>query len=1044
MSLNRRARAWRAQGRRAILLEAAAASAGGGLALFGALALLDRFASLPRGVRFGALLVWAAWQAAVVYRRAWAPWRALDWDAVFAQAAAAWPETRAVLASAWSLRAGPAAPGTSEDLRAEHLARADRLAAGLPERPLFSWTPSRSARGLAAAAAAVLAANAAWGDRASWARAAAPWRDAELERWVSVAPGDARLDWGAPAAVSARPNAEGAAAGVRAGALALESRGADGAWRALPWTRVGADGAEWRTDALSAALDYRVRWRDRLGRAHRLEPVPPPRWSRATASVRDSRGERRFVLGEDAGVRARRGDWVSIEGEPDGELASASLTVSGRAAVPMRRVGARWTGGFLASEDGTLTFDLVSGDGRRDPSPPRYALRVAADAPPTAELLSPQVPLVVSPQDTVLIAYAARDDGAVTSAAIVLSVPGQAPRSIPLAVPSPPRAELLGDYSWSLSGLRPGTRAEFWIEAWDDASPPQRGVSEKGSVEVVDAAADHAAALAARDAADAAVERAAARAEAARDASDRGDLAASAEETKSLRADWAAAKAALDDWAKRAGTDTRGDPGLAVAAARAAEEFSRAGEDGLPAAEKALSASDARGASRAQDALAEQARGVQKALREGARAQAVQDFARKMDEAGNSGESMAARAEEMASRGSQGTVSAAELEKLEQSLAEIEKALDELRRAVKELPELSPEESSGRSEDLPLDGARQAAGELRRALQSGDVAAAAKAAKRLAAQLKQLAKTLDGAGRRAAESRGRRGSQAADRVRRAWQEAVDAQTRAAEAARQVEDGRLQALLRDQREFLKRTAGEFERAASSSTAAAGRDALNEAARRARAGDVPGAGAQAAGASARLRASGAGSLAAEVDALAARLQQGPPEPSAEPGAAGAAADAQSAALGRARALRGEVKAASRDLGYLSGRVGRRVDDAIGEEGAGEGALRRGDSGEGLKRAEAALALLQEGGRDAESASSAAGGASSAMGEGSGGGFSVRAAPRGSTGVRYERVRLPSADEYRPPRELREELQRSLQEPRPAAHDGAIKEYFKRLAR
>jgi len=59
-------------------------------------------------------------------------------------------------------------------------------------------------------------------------------------------------------------------------------------------------------------------------------------------------------------------------------------------------------------------------------------------------------------------------------------------------------------------------------------------------------------------------------------------------------------------------------------------------------------------------------------------------------------------------------------------------------------------------------------------------------------------------------------------------------------------------------------------------------------------------------------------------------------------------------------------------------------------------------------------------------------------------VRAAPRGSTGARYERVRLPSADEYRPPRELREELQRSLQEPRPAAHDGAIKEYFKRLAR
>ena len=46
--------------------------------------------------------------------------------------------------------------------------------------------------------------------------------------------------------------------------------------------------------------------------------------------------------------------------------------------------------------------------------------------------------------------------------------------------------------------------------------------------------------------------------------------------------------------------------------------------------------------------------------------------------------------------------------------------------------------------------------------------------------------------------------------------------------------------------------------------------------------------------------------------------------------------------------------------------------------------------------------------------------------------------------ERVRLPSADEYRPPRALREELERSLQEPRPAADDDSIKEYFKRLTR
>ncbi|MBI3289236.1 MAG: hypothetical protein HYZ74_06935, partial [Elusimicrobia bacterium] len=109
-----------------------------------------------------------------------------------------------------------------------------------------------------------------------------------------------------------------------------------------------------------------------------------------------------------------------------------------------------------------------------------------------------------------------------------------------------------------------------------------------------------------------------------------------------------------------------------------------------------------------------------------------------------------------------------------------------------------------------------------------------------------------------------------------------------------------------------------------------------------------------------------------------------------------------------------------------------------------IRRGDTAEGLRRGEAALAILQEGDKDAAGSQSSAGGMGEAMSqpfEMPGG--AVRVSPR-SRGVSTRRVRLPSADDYRPPRELREELERSLREPRPAAHDSAIKEYFRRLAR
>jgi hypothetical protein len=1053
MNLRERARAWRAERRRRILWEALGACGGGAVAAVGALALLDRLAALPRGAREAGLAAAAAWLAWSLARRLVRPWRALDFDAVFAEAARAWPQTGPVFASAWALSGGPARPGTSEELRAGHLARADRLAASLPARlPPPRRAPSAGRRG-AALAAAVLAANALWGDRASWVRAAAPWRDPSLERWVAVAPGDARVPAGAAAEVSARPRASAAALGLRASALRLEARGADGAWRPVPWTRVDAGEAVWRADALGAPLEYRVLWRDLAGAPHRLTPVSPPRWSRAEVVVRGPRGARRFTLGEDAPVRARRGDWIELAGTPAEPLASASARLSGRPrALVMRRDGGRWTAGFAAQSDATLTFDLTAADGRRDPSPPEYALSVAPDAPPTAELLSPQVPLVASPQDRIVAAWAARDDGAVARAELVVRVPGRADRTVPLAVPSPPRGEALGEASFALTGLPPGARARFWVRAWDDASPPQTGRSAEGSVEIVDAQADHAAALAARDAADAALRRAAESAEGARDASRAGTGEAARAAQERLKADWAKAERLTAAWAKAAQADPLTDPGLADEAARGAEEVASAGRDGLPAADAALARRDGAEAARRQDALADQARGALRALRDGAKAQTLQDLAGAMARAGREGDDLAGRTARLAERGKDGTVSAAEMEALKASLDEVRKALDALAKAVKSLPELSSR-ASAPSREFPMTSARAAASELQQALARGDLEAAADAARRLAEQLRALARSLDQAGRAASRERGRRASQAASEVSRAWRAAEAAQVRAVDEARRASDARGAKALAAQKELLARAAAELSVAVATMAArgsAAWPPGALAAAARARAelagGLVPAAALSLRDAAARLRG-GAGAspgLAARLDALGERLQRGPPPPPPDPAGARPAAEAQAAARTRTASLRDEIRTASRELGYAAGGASARVEDALDEQGRGETALRRGGVDEGLRRAEAALALLQKGRREAESAAAAAAEAAGAMGTAGGAMGGVRAAPAGATGSVLGVVRLPSADEYRPPARLREELERSLSEPRPEADAGAVKEYLKRLAR
>lgn len=1038
MSLRVRAHGWRRQARIAVLAGATWETACWGAGILAATALADRAWSLSRDARLTTAVIWAAGQAWIFWRRLAVPWRKADWPAVFAAVSRRWPESAAQLRSAWELGRSEESAGASLELRREHLVRADRTAAQLPAIVLFAWSPPRAARAAAAASASLFVLAFLFADASSWRRAAGPWRDVNLDSWIVVDPGDSRPQWGSSTIISARVRADVAPAGLREGALRLETRGADGTWKGLEWSGP----ALWKSDALTAPLSYRVSWRDLTTRVYRLVPIAPPRWARAEAVVRGVKGERRFSLGIDAAILARRGDYVTVQAQPDQLLSEASFRLSDRPETTALRLdGKDYKGGFFARQDASLTFILVSSDNGRDASPPAYALNVAPDLPPTADLLSPLVPMVAAPQDVVKVTYSAHDDSAVTALTLHYRIQGGSESVVALSGTRLPSSDVLADFDWRLAALKAGTRLEFWIEAADDATPPQIGRSQKGLLEIVDAVGEHTATLAARSEAEEAVERAALSAEAARDAG--ADSAQNAQKLQDLQADWKQAEKSLSEWARRSEEDLRADAGLDAEAAQAADDFSRAGAQGLASAQRALAASDQAGARREESALAAQARETLKNMREGAKTQEVQDFARRMSEAGREGDDISAAAAELAARGSSGTVTPAELEALQRSLDEVETALEELRKAVKELPEMTSDEASGRSAELPLDDARKEAGDLRRALQSGDVAAAAKAAKNLAERLKKLARTLQESGDRASAGRSQRRRAEASRVEKAWRAAVEAQTAAVEAARRVEALRTAELLRRQKTLLGDVRADLKRDLSSAAAAGFESFLVNSDSALQSGDAESA--------VKLLRSGAAALnkkpgeaGAELgrnfSSLADRLERGASAPAADSAQSRTAADAQAAALGSARSLSSQVSEEAR--------ASKTANDAVRLEEQGEKYLRADDSAEGLSRAEAALALLQQGDADAQSQADSSG---DEPGEGErrkGGGSSSMTVRRGraggTTGVSVERVKLPSAEDYRPPKELRDELRKSLSEPRPAASDAAVKEYLKRLAR
>ena len=57
--------------------------------------------------------------------------------------------------------------------------------------------------------------------------------------------------------------------------------------------------------------------------------------------------------------------------------------------------------------------------------------------------------------------------------------------------------------------------------------------------------------------------------------------------------------------------------------------------------------------------------------------------------------------------------------------------------------------------------------------------------------------------------------------------------------------------------------------------------------------------------------------------------------------------------------------------------------------------------------------------------------------------RGGQTGSRGTASGKVRLPKAEDYKPPKEFREELLRSLKEKYPDIYEDIIHKYFKRLS-
>lgn len=1090
--LERRVRRWRSERVRALWLDGSLRFSFLPASVLLLACALDRAYSLPQGLRWGIFLGGAAAFVSGALAFLLLPWLRLSVSEVLEGALSRHPALRSVLRSAWELSRFGTPPDTSSELVEEHLRRTEVLLKTLPEDPVFPARPKQGRLRNLGALAAVWAVGLPWLGPHPFGRVLAPWRDVPLESLLALEPGNARALWGSAVKIEARWKERPPAGLARP---ELELRQENGPWQAAPWDPESSRFV-YTIASLTSPVEYRARHKDLRSAAYRLTPVPFPRFTELSARLHlpGARSKsRELKLEAGAELAALQGSWVILRGKPDRPLTSARMVVSYQAAPSAMEAlpGGEWEGSFRLSESGVLRLELESEDGMRDPDPVPFPLRALEDKPPSVELLSPAFDAEISPKERLPVAFEARDDYGLSRISLLVRVKDGPETEIPVRTLDSP-LEFLGDSSLDLSRFPAGAEVELRVKASDTASPrPQSALSAAVTLHLRDFEGMHLKArtrwmytqaaldmLAQRE--DIAQKHARLMAQSGPDKMEEYSRIRSGLE-EVLEKDWDRASSSLEELSKVLAEDPYANPGMSEAAKAASQAVSemRSGEFGK--AKEAGRSGEHERAAGLHQALKEKVGRTSELLKEGREAQAFQDFwneAQRMDQAGGE---LSGKIERMAQAGK--TPGAEELKELQEAFDSLKSQMEALARSIESLPKAEPGSSKEKNRKVFVVPLRQAASTmnaLQRALAAGDFAQAARLAKKLSEDLAKVRQSIaDAARAQAAESPGEKAARKMDQALGLWRDVVEGQTRSLQMTQGLEEQRAQALRRGQEKLLKemaqaqaeavRDAEKPETRAAPETVGLMKQALKEF-ENSQVAEAP---RLLEDASLRLRAQAAAhgppspesgrpspprealtgaealaDLAAREDALREKLREGasaPPLSEAELSERMASAAVQGQVKRKTAELGERLEEVSRETGLLPQQTLESVYRAQGEQGAAEQALGRGDTKTAQGRQERALELLEQGLKGMEDSQKQCEGLSqSAAAPFSRERALVRpSGGRGRTGTDTGFVPLPKSGDYRPPQEIRREVERSIQEKRPELFDGVIKDYLRRMS-
>jgi hypothetical protein len=297
---------------------------------------------------------------------------------------------------------------------------------------------------------------------------------------IEVEPKGLRVARGAPVTI------EATTAGAIPDSLALltwsgtNERGELIGAEKLPMENLGAGKFRAKMARLERSLRYRAVVDSFTSATYSAEAVDPPEIANVQLVLYPPAYSSLGSLSVPEGsVEGLKGSTIRLDALTTKDVVKADVVMDDGKKIPLKIDGRKLQANLVLFQSQSYRIMVEDAYGFRN-SPIDYALRVKPDGFPTVELLQPTADLEITGDEMLTLEYGARDDFGIAEIALVVKV-GDREDKITLQREDAKRLILRDQYKWDLGrlALREGDEAAFFLQVFDNdtISGPKIGTS---------------------------------------------------------------------------------------------------------------------------------------------------------------------------------------------------------------------------------------------------------------------------------------------------------------------------------------------------------------------------------------------------------------------------------------------------------------------------------------------------------------------------------------------------------------------------------------